>query len=76
MNFMVFQDYFARFLKKWKRNTVEPFIISNNTCVDLPKIENHIRLDIYLFSSRSSSKVNVHSSVHPVVRLFQVWLEQ
>ena len=44
MNLTVFQDYLARFLKKWKRrNTIEPSITTNNSCVDLPKIENHIR---------------------------------
>ena len=85
MNFMVFQDYFARFMKKWKRRkAVEPAIISKisndlnrdrsnvvlnmdsynkqstenqiintipqcvptPTCVELPKIENHIRYGI------------------------------
>ena len=85
MNFMVFQDYFAKFMKKWKRRkVVEPAIISNisnnlnrdrsnvginmdsynkqpaknqiintlppcvptPTCVELPKIENHIRYDM------------------------------
>ena len=49
MNLMVFQDYLARFLKKWKRrNTIEPSIITNNSCVDLPKIENHIRYEFTL----------------------------
>ncbi len=63
MNFIVFQDYLAKFMKKWKgRRAVEPAILSNNsnrdrsnvqinmdsyvptpTCVELPKIENHIR---------------------------------
>ena len=82
MNFMVFQDYFAKFMNKLKRRkAVDPAIISsiaNNlnrdkvlnmdsyneqsaenqisntmpqcvptpTCVELPKIENHIRYDM------------------------------
>lgn len=85
MNLMVFQDYLAKFMKKWKgRRAVEPAILSNisnnlnrdgsnvqinldsnkklskenqiihtmpdcvptPSCVELPKIENHIRYSI------------------------------
>ena len=53
MNSIVFQDYLARFIKKWKRqNSVKPantLSMSKETSskcipVDLAEIESHIRL--------------------------------
>ena len=53
MNFIVFQDYLASFIKKWKRrNSVKPAntlsmskeTSSNCNPVDLAEIESHIRL--------------------------------
>ena len=52
LNFIVFQDYLAKFIKKWKkRNSVKPTIALNMSeetmpkCipVDLTEVESHIR---------------------------------
>ena len=53
MNFIVFQDYLARFIKKWKRpNSVKPDNMSKETSpkcisVDLSEMESHIRLKCF-----------------------------
>ena len=56
MNFIVFQDYLARFIKKWKRpNSVKPvstLSMSKETSpkcipVDLAEMESHIRLKYF-----------------------------